>query len=232
MKLRHPLLIKGLGLLGALAIRQWMGTLDIRFDLAASGRQPIDPRETRYVYAFWHETLLLATVVRTKVCVLISNHADGEFIAQVCRHLRIGVVRGSTTNGGVGGLWDLLAAARHSHLAMTPDGPKGPRRRVQLGTIFLASKTGLPIVPFGVGFAKAWRARTWDQFAVPIPYSRATLVGAVPVCVPPTLEINDLAHYRDLVQERLQAATDEAERWALGQPRRDRVRHPGLPTAA
>jgi lysophospholipid acyltransferase (LPLAT)-like uncharacterized protein len=163
---------------------------------------------------------------------LISQHADGELIAQTCRHLRIGVVRGSTTRGGAAGLWDLLEAAKHTHLAITPDGPKGPRRRVQLGAIFLASQTGLPIVAAGVGFANAWRAKTWDRFAVPYPYSLATNVCAAPIHVPPALSLNDLAHYRNLVEERLQTATDEAERWALGQPRPGWARHPGLSAAA
>lgn len=220
MKLRHPLLIKGLGLAGAWLIRGWMNSLSVRTDYQASGIHPTDPREERFIYLFWHETLLLATHFRTKIHVLISQHADGELIAQACRHLRIGVVRGSTTRGGVGGLWDLLAVAKRTHLAITPDGPKGPRRRVQPGAIFLASQTGLPIVPFGVGYAKAWRAKTWDRFAVPYPYSLATAVGAEPINVPPVLSLNELAHYRNLVEERLQSATDEAEHWALGQRRR------------
>src|SRR5262249_28146081 len=158
---------KGLGLAGALVIRQWMNTLVVRNDFCASGPQPTDPRRERFLYLFWHETLLFATQFRTRVHVLISQHADGELITQVCRHLRIGVVRGSTTRGGAGGLWDLLKVAKRTHLAITPDGPKGPRRRVQPGAIFLASHTGLPIVPLGVGFAQAWRAQTWDRFAIP-----------------------------------------------------------------
>jgi lysophospholipid acyltransferase (LPLAT)-like uncharacterized protein len=228
MKLRHPLLIKGLGLCGALLIRQWMNTLHVRVDYRACGDHPADPRKERFLYTFWHETLLLATHFRTKIHVLISQHADGELIAQMCRHLRIGVARGSTTRGGINGLWDLLAAAKHSHLAITPDGPKGPRRRVQPGAIFLASTTGLPIVPFGVGYAKAWRAKTWDRFAVPHPYSLATCVGASPIFVPPALDLKGIAHYRSLVEQRLLEATDEAERWATGQPRRGWARRPNL----
>jgi hypothetical protein len=232
MKLRHPLLIKGLGLAGALLVRQWMNSLAVRMDLRACGPQPTDPRRERFLYIFWHESLLLCTLFRTKVHVLISQHADGELISQMCRHLRIGVVRGSTTRGGVGGLWDLLAAAKHTHLAITPDGPKGPRRRVQPGAIFLASQTGLPIVPFGVGYAKAWRARTWDRFAIPCPFTLATGVGAAPIQVPPALNMTGLAHYRTLVEEKLLAATDEAERWAQGKRRRGWAQRPGLPSAA
>ena len=232
MKLRHPLLIKTLGLAGAWFIRAWMDTLVIRMDERASGHHPADPNRERFLYVFWHETLLFTTLFRTKVHVLISQHADGEFITQICRHLRIGVVRGSTTKGGVGGLWDLLNVAKKTHLAITPDGPKGPRRRVQPGAIFLASQTGLPIVPIGIGYAQAWRARTWDRFAIPYPYSLATGVGAAPIHVPPELSLTDLARYRDVVEQRLLTATDEAERWALDLPRRGQVGHPGLPVAA
>jgi lysophospholipid acyltransferase (LPLAT)-like uncharacterized protein len=232
MKLRHPLLIKGVGLAGAWLIRAWMNTLVVRMDVRASGHHPADPRQERFLYLFWHETLLFATLFRTKVHVLSSQHADGELMAQICRHLRIGVVRGSTTRGGVGGLWDLLAAAKKTHLAITPDGPKGPRRRVQPGAIFLASQTGLPIVPFGIGYAQAWRARTWDGFAVPYPYSLATSVGAAPIHVPPDLRLNDLVYYRNLVEEQLLKATEEAERWAQGLPRRGLASASGLHAAA
>src|SRR5687768_604502 len=102
MKLRHPLLIKGFGLTAAWMIRGWMNTLAVRMDTTATDPipQPTDPRIQRNLFLFWHETLLFATQFRTRVHVLISQHADGEFITQVCRHLRIGVVRGSTTRGG------------------------------------------------------------------------------------------------------------------------------------
>ena len=232
MKLRHPLLIKGAGLAGAFLIRHWMDSLIVRMDQRASGPHQADPRRERFIYLFWHETLLFAAMFRTKVHVLSSLHADGELMTQICRHLRIGVIRGSSTRGGVGGLWDLLAAAKETHLAITPDGPKGPRRRVKPGVIFLASQTGLPIVPFGIGYANAWRARSWDRFAVPYPYSLATAMGATPIHVPPALSLSELAHFRNLVEERLQTATEEAERWALGQRRRGSVQHPGLSVAA
>jgi lysophospholipid acyltransferase (LPLAT)-like uncharacterized protein len=209
-----------------------MSSLAVRVDDSACGPHPVDPRDQRFIYAFWHETLLFATHFRTKVCVLSSHHADGELIAQVCRHLGVGVVRGSTTRGGSGAVWDLLEAAKRSHLALTPDGPQGPRRRVQPGTVYLAAKTGMPIVSFGVGFSKAWRARSWDRFAVPYPFALATCVGAAPVHVPPILNLKALAHFRGLLEERLLLATEEAERWAEGRSRRGFVRRPQWPLAA
>jgi lysophospholipid acyltransferase (LPLAT)-like uncharacterized protein len=200
-----------------------MNSVHVRLDTTASGPHPADPCRERFIYAFWHESLLGVIPFRTRIHFLISQHADGELITQVCRHLRAGVVRGSTTRGGVEGLLGMIEAAKRTHLGITPDGPRGPRRRVQAGTIFLAAKTGLPIVPFGVGYSRAWRARSWDRLAIPRPGSVATFVGAKPIHVPPELGKSDLEHYRVLVEQRLLLATDEAERWAAGQPRRDRV---------
>src|SRR5206468_6190352 len=105
------------------------------------------------LYAFWHEHLLLPAYHygRRDIRVLISTHADGQLIAEVCRRLGFGLVRGSTTRGGVEAVRQMLRDGGASHLAITPDGPRGPRRRVQPGVSFLASRTGLPVVPMGIG---------------------------------------------------------------------------------
>jgi hypothetical protein len=196
-----------------------MGTLRYRRAGHDADKHPTDPRVQRYLYVFWHETLLVPATFKVRAHVLISQHADGEMIAQVCRHLRIGVVRGSTTRGGSKGLLEMLHKARHSHLAVTPDGPRGPRRRVQVGTIFLASHTGLPIVPLGLAYARAWRARSWDRFAIPQPWTTAHGVIGPTLHVPRGLDRAALEHYRRLLEERLLEATAAAERWAAGGPR-------------
>src|SRR5207247_3368969 len=104
---------------------------------------------------------------------------------------------------------------RLTHLGVTPDGPQGPRRRVQMGTIFLAAQTGLPIVPFGVGYSRAWRAPSWDWLAVPWPGTRITVVVAPEVRVPRGLSRPQLEQYRRLVEERLNHASDDAERCSV-----------------
>src|SRR5687767_2763701 len=97
MKLRHPSLLRLVGFLAAIVIRLWLGTLRFRLDNRVAGTHPPDPRGSRFIYAFWHESLICAVNYSTKCHVLISQHADGELIAQACKTLRIGVVRGSTT---------------------------------------------------------------------------------------------------------------------------------------
>lgn len=215
MKLRNGPLLRLVALLAAWLIRCWMGTLRDRLGFLGPPVHPVNPRRgVRFIYAFWHDTLMLPAVMKARIDVLISQHADGELIAQVCRHLGKGAVRGSSTRGGSEAMLGLMERSRHAHLAVTPDGPRGPRRRVQLGLIFLASRTGLPIIPVGIGYARAWRLRSWDRFALPRPWSFATCVMAAPVHVPARLNREGLERYRRLVEEELLHTSAAAERWA------------------
>jgi lysophospholipid acyltransferase (LPLAT)-like uncharacterized protein len=216
MKLRHPWLIRCLAFAGALVFRWWTGTLRRRFHFAGDRPHPADPRAARCLYAFWHEAIFFGAGMKARIHVLISRHADGEFIARMARHLGYGVVRGSSTQGGGPAVRALAAWARRTHVGVTPDGPRGPRRRVQPGVVYLASRTGLPVVAFGVGWSRAWRARSWDRFAVPCPYSTVYCVVAPEVRVPADLGRGELERYRRLVEERLHWATETAERWAAG----------------
>jgi lysophospholipid acyltransferase (LPLAT)-like uncharacterized protein len=217
MKLRHPLLLRLLALLGAVLIRLLMGTVRFRFDYRRAGeRHPADWRRRRFVYAIWHESLLFGVSLRSRLTTLVSQHADGELITLICRLLGLGIVRGSTTRGGGQGMLDLVHASRSSHVVVTPDGPRGPRRRVQPGLVFLASRCGLPIVMGGVGYSRAWRARSWDRFVIPWPGSTAYCVVSEPIHVPPDLDRRGLERYRRLVEERFLEVTEAAERWAAG----------------
>jgi lysophospholipid acyltransferase (LPLAT)-like uncharacterized protein len=197
-----------------------MSTVRAKLDDRACGPypHPVNPRDQRFIYAFWHESILISTRFHTKIHVLISQHADGEFIAQVCRHLRFNTIRGSTTRGGSAALLETVKAARNSHIGFTPDGPRGPRRKVQPGVIYLASKTGLPILSFGVGYVNAWRAKSWDRFAIPKPFSTMMAVGAPPMYVPAGLDRQGIELYRLRLESQMLTATQAAEDWAAGKP--------------
>jgi lysophospholipid acyltransferase (LPLAT)-like uncharacterized protein len=219
MKLRQRWMIKAAGFSAAWALRLWLGTLNYRYRPLGPN---VDPgrRECRdrYIYAFWHEGLLLPAYQyrRTGVHVLISQHADGQLIAEVCRHLGFPTVRGSSTRDGVKAVRQLLKVGRHAHLGITPDGPRGPRRQVQPGLVYLAAKTGLPIVPAGFAFDRPWRARSWDRFAMPRPWSRAVCVTGDVVCVPTDAGREALEECRQRVEDALLCVTEAAERLAAG----------------
>jgi lysophospholipid acyltransferase (LPLAT)-like uncharacterized protein len=214
MKLRNPRLIHLLGLLAAFLVRLWMGTLRYRIISADGQAHPTDARRQRYIYALWHEDILFPTRFHERVHALVSQHADGELVAQICKGLRYGVVRGSATRGGMAALLKLLRASRRTHLVLTLDGPRGPRRHVQTGLVYLASRSELPVILLGVGYSHAWRAHSWDRFAVPCPWSEAVCVTAPPLMVPPGLDRAGLEHYRRRIEDQLLAATAAAERLA------------------
>ena len=217
MKVRHPWLIQALGFAVAWVVRLWVGTLRYRYRPLGPNLDPNQPGfRGRYLYAFWHEYILLPAYQygRPDIWVLVSQHADGELIAQAIRHLRFRLVRGSTSRNGIEAVRRMLRLSRKGHLAITPDGPRGPRRQVQPGLIYLASRTGLPIVPMGLAFRRAWRMRSWDRFALPHPWSAASCVTTEPIHVPEGVGREQLEHYRLQVEEAMSRATQEAEKLA------------------
>lgn len=220
MKIRKPWMIKWIGLLGAVVIRLWLSTLRIRYKPLGTNFDPNQPGlEQRYIYIFWHENILLPCYLfaRRDIKVLISEHADGEMIAQVCRHVGFGTIRGSTTRKSLTAMRNMLRESERCHIAVIPDGPRGPRRRIEKGVVYLASRTGLPIVAAGIGYENPRRLRTWDRFALPRPGSKARIVTYEPILVPPDLDKDGLEEYRRIVQNELDKACAVAEKWANGE---------------
>jgi len=217
MKFRSPLLISVIGILGAWLVRLWVGTLRYRYcPLGLDVRPELLGPDERYIYVFWHENMLLLAYQygRPNVRVLISQHADGQIIAEICRHLGFGLVRGSTTRGGIEAMREMLRAGETHHLAITPDGPRGPRRHLEPGLVYLAARTGLPIVPIGIGYCRPWRMASWDRFALPRPFTLGTCVTADPIRVPPDADRHELDRYQDLVADKMSKVNALAENWA------------------
>jgi lysophospholipid acyltransferase (LPLAT)-like uncharacterized protein len=128
------------------------------------------------------------------------------------------VVRGSATRGGARAIRQMRRISRSAHLAITPDGPRGPRRQVQSGVVYLAALTGLPIVVFGIAFEHAWRMDSWDHFALPYPWSAAVCVTLEPIHVPEKIGKDQIEHYRLKVENAMNEATETAERIVRGDP--------------
>ena len=142
MKIRNPTVIKWIGFFGAVIIRCWIGTLALRYRCLGENVYPdLGAVRQNTLAAFWHENILVPCYLfaRQNVSVLISQHADGEMIAQVCKHIGYATIRGSKTRGGMKAMRELIRASKTGHIAVMPDGPRGPRRHVELGLIYLAA---------------------------------------------------------------------------------------------
>ena len=171
-------------------------------------------REKGFIYALWHGKLLLPLYSeRGKgIKVLVSEHRDGELVAQILLRYGYKVIRGSTTRGGRKAMIELLKSSKSGgNFAFTPDGPRGPKGIVQPGVIFLARKTGFPILPI-TGSSK-WKIElgSWDRFLIPIPFSKASVVFGSPIYLKGNLNGEESSKIRDVLQEDLNRATEIAD---------------------
>ena len=139
------------------------------------------------IFAFWHHDQLLFahTHRRQGIHVMVSRHADGDLITGPLTGAGFRFVRGSTTTGGSAALRRMVRLGREGRdLAITPDGPRGPRHEVQPGVITLARLTGLPILLGSWTADRLWELNGWDRFRVPKPFSRIVVVLGGPFVVP------------------------------------------------
>jgi len=171
------------------------------------------------IYAVWHGRILLtpwanARLRRTRgarpVAVLASRARDGEVVARYVGRFGLDVVRGSSSRGGSAGLRGLVAAiGAGQDVAVVPDGPRGPRGRLQPGVVALASLSGAPIVPMAVACRPARQFDSWDEFQVPLPFARCAVVFGDPRAVPRDA---DREQARADLERALDAVTAAADR--------------------
>ena len=183
---RTELKFRAVGLLGR-------GVLGAYFSLAQCTRkgtehfEPFRRRGEPVIFVFWHGQLLpLVHYHRNEgIVVLVSDHADGEYITRVILRHGFGAARGSSTRGGVKGLKGILRAIRDGKdLAFTPDGPRGPRHVFKWGALTAAQLSGAPVIPVSVGSERAWYLNSWDRFMIPKPLSPVQIRYGAPRWVP------------------------------------------------
>jgi lysophospholipid acyltransferase (LPLAT)-like uncharacterized protein len=205
-----------------LALLAWTASAFIRL-LRASVRLRFHDQETvrawergeqRFLLAFWHRHLLLMRYAYRgqRMTVLVSRSRDGELISRVLAHLGIATSRGSSSRGGATGLRDLLRQARSgSDVAVTPDGPRGPLRKVQPGVVLAAGASGLPVVPVAIAARRGLELSSWDRMLLPLPGTRVEIVYGQPVTVPRDA---DPVEWCPRLESALNANEERAERLA------------------
>jgi lysophospholipid acyltransferase (LPLAT)-like uncharacterized protein len=208
----------------------WLLGWSWRFEL--HGRDQVEAFRERgepVIFLFWHSRILpLAHLHRNEgAVVLISEHRDGELIARLVQRRGFLTVRGSSTRGGANALRGMLRAVRGgADLAVTPDGPKGPPRRLKPGVLLAAQRSGAPLIPVAPGARRGWRLNSWDRFLVPWPLGRVEVRYGDPIHVARNLDEEGLETLAREVEDVLNRLTDQVDR-----DNPDPVR-PGGPAAA
>ena len=115
---------------------------------------------------------------------MVSEHRDGELIAQIIHKLGYRTAQGSSTRGGRKAFVEMVRSLREgSGGAMLPDGPKSPRHCFKPGTMLMAQRAQVPMIPLSFGANSAWIFHSWDRFTVPKPFSKSILCIGEPIWV-------------------------------------------------
>lgn len=168
------------------------------------------------IYVFWHDQLLLMVKSAPShgAKILISSSKDGEIIARTMRYFGHEAVRGSSTRGGIAAMKEMIALAKgHADLAITPDGPKGPRHQVKPGVVQLARLSGRMILPIAFACSRGRRFNSWDRFLLPFPFGRGVFIIGEP------LEYEhgeEMEHFRLRLAEAMAGACRQAREYIEG----------------
>ena len=163
------------------------------------------------MFVFWHGQLLpLVHYHRNEdIVVLVSEHDDGEYLSHVLLRNGFGVVRGSSTRGGARGIKGLVDAAKEGRdVAVTPDGPRGPRGVFKHGALAVAQAVGLPVIPIVVSSTSAWRLKSWDEFMIPKPFSSIRIEYLEPRAIPRGASRAEISLIADELEGKLTVGTE------------------------
>jgi lysophospholipid acyltransferase (LPLAT)-like uncharacterized protein len=191
------------GTLGAPLLKALFATL--RFDVTDRCNVLDHLPERPLLWAFWHNRLLIMTHVFAHYfapkgrlgATLISQSKDGEIIAAIVEKFGIRPIRGSSSRGGARSLVEMKRAIDDGYImAITPDGPRGPRYQLSPGVVKLAQITGGFILPIHVTYSSYWRLKSWDGFMIPKPFATVHLTFDVLHQIPPTADETEFEYQR------------------------------------
>jgi lysophospholipid acyltransferase (LPLAT)-like uncharacterized protein len=220
VRIRSRLLTKLLAATAVLLCRLLFLTCRKQWRVAVAGTNPYaETGDKRFLYCIWHDQIVMTVFFNRpcRVAGLVSRHQDGSYLADAMRLVGVTPVRGSSSRGGAQAMRQMFDAARELHISITPDGPRGPRRRVKEGIVYLASRSGRPIVPVALACQRAWRIRgSWTDMLIPRPFTTAFAIAGEPIHVPAGQSREQLVEYTARVQAAMDGLQIVVERWAAG----------------
>ena len=211
--LRKQLRWRLIGLIGKWFIDGLFLTIRIRY----RGLKPVQNmlQSHHFIFAFWHSRIIPVAYTHKGYggAIMVSRSEDGELIAQVIHRQGHEPIRGSTTRGGREALKllekKLMERVRPG--VIIPDGPQGPRFKVQHGIIQLAKKTGYPIIPVTGSASRMKIFNSWDRFILPLPFSECLISYGQPIQVPEDADMDEIEQYRQALEKDLFQITQDAD---------------------
>lgn len=145
------------------------------------------------IYAFWHNRIFYPAYLYRKkyVGIIVSQHKDGDYIAEVMKKCKLTAMRGSSTRGGLRALVEIINYVKKGFdIAFTPDGPQGPKYTIKNGVLLAALKTGFPIVSFCWNAKRKIIFNSWDNFIFPLPFNKFIVAYGKPIYIKSRKDLN------------------------------------------
>ncbi|MCF6292227.1 MAG: lysophospholipid acyltransferase family protein [Robiginitomaculum sp.] len=180
------------------------------------------------IAVLWHSRVLLLAPVwpqdkpptKQTPSILISLSPDGAFITKAVQMLGVEVIRGSASNkskssknkGNLSAFRKMIDHINNNGcMAITPDGPRGPRMRASMGAIQLAAKTGAPIICLGCSTNRAKFFNSWDRFCLPFPFAKGVIVWEGTIFVNKDADAAEMENNRQQMEGMINCATRRAD---------------------
>jgi len=173
------------------------------------------PVTRNYIGSLWHNRLLIMPAILRRFtparhgAALISASRDGDLLTDAIHRFGFDVVRGSSSRLGASAILQLTnILAEGGDVVITPDGPLGPVYQLGPGLVFLAQKTGAPVLPINIEYSSCWRLKSWDRFIIPRPFSKVRVVFGEPVQVAATETSEEFEAERVRLQEQMMSLVE------------------------
>jgi lysophospholipid acyltransferase (LPLAT)-like uncharacterized protein len=165
----------------------------IKFVLATARQQhdipdatiPYLRGEKNTIYAIWHNRIALIPAIHNRqinLSAIVSRHNDGRIIGGILSHFGISIAYGSTSNGGAQAMRQLIDYYKKgSHIAITPDGPRGPSQVAASGVAQFAILLNAPVICISASTNRMFRLNSWDRFILPLPFSKIYFAYSEPI---------------------------------------------------
>ena len=174
------------------------------------------------IVGVWHGQHILLPVIPIglNASAMISRNFDGEVTARIVEYFGNRVIRASggrkqsetLQKGGMTGFLEMLRALENGdNVVQTADIPKGIARKVGLGIITLAQRSGSPVVPLAIASSRRFVfEKAWDRAALNLPFGKTVICVGELIRVAKDADDAELEAKRKLLEREMTKATARA----------------------
>lgn len=188
-----------------------------KFEIIYDGFDFSEYENKQSIFATWHGRVIIMPIINpSKVasCAIVSDHNDGRLIGGVIKQAGISLIYGSSNRRRISALKEIMVAiSKGLNFLVTPDGPRGPARKVDGAIINIASTTGLPIMPSSYSAKYLKSFNSWDSFILPLPFNKITAVFTKPIIVPKNITLEEKENYKEMLRKSLDHAMTLADNY-------------------